>query len=87
MLSKGLYSYHSLSRLVAAENLLEVSELEQSIVSSGDHSQCLDSLKKLLANPKTSDLVSETLQFAIYSIYAECSTIGDVVCVEVRVDI
>lgn len=46
-----------LSRLVAVENLLEISELEQNIVASGDHSQCLESLKKLLSHPKTSDLV------------------------------
>ncbi|CAD5234787.1 unnamed protein product [Bursaphelenchus xylophilus] len=45
-----------LSRLVAAENLLEISELEQSLVATGDHSSHLQQLKTLLENPKTSDL-------------------------------
>lgn len=57
-IAKHVQIVGELSRLVAAENLLEISELEQSIVSGGDHSQCLESLKKLLSHPKTSDLVS-----------------------------
>ncbi|KAI6191907.1 Vacuolar protein sorting-associated protein 45 [Aphelenchoides bicaudatus] len=55
-ITKHVQIVGELSRLVAAENLLEISELEQSIVSGGDHSQCLDSLKKLLSHSKTSDL-------------------------------
>jgi vacuolar protein sorting-associated protein 45 len=46
--------------------LLEISELEQNIVSGGDHSQCLESLKKLLSHPKTSDLVS--LVFELFNL-------------------
>jgi Sec1 family len=50
-----------LSRLVTAQNLLEISELEQNIVSGGiEHNQCLEALKKLLADPRTTDLVSFT---------------------------
>ncbi|CAD5229030.1 unnamed protein product [Bursaphelenchus okinawaensis] len=45
-----------LSRLVAAENLLEISELEQSLVATSDHSSHLNQLKALLESPKTSDL-------------------------------
>uniref|UniRef100_A0A914Y5P9 Vacuolar protein sorting-associated protein 45 n=1 Tax=Panagrolaimus superbus TaxID=310955 RepID=A0A914Y5P9_9BILA len=45
-----------LSRLVGAQNLLEISELEQTIVATGDHSQCFDRLKRLLKHEKTTDL-------------------------------
>ena len=54
-----------LSRLVTAQNLLEISELEQNIVSGGiEHNQCLEALKKLLTDPRTTDLVSCT-QFPV----------------------
>lgn len=56
-ITKHVQVVGELSRLVAAENLLEISELEQSLVATGDHSLHLDSLKKLLNNPKTSNLV------------------------------
>ncbi|KAH7695567.1 vacuolar protein sorting-associated protein 45 [Aphelenchoides avenae] len=54
--SKHVQVVGELSRLVAAQNLLEISELEQRIVSNGEHSQCLDSIKRLLQSPKTTSL-------------------------------
>ncbi|KAI1707895.1 sec1 family domain-containing protein [Ditylenchus destructor] len=45
-----------LSRIVTTENLLEISELEQNIVNTGEHGQCLETLKRLLQHPKTSEL-------------------------------
>jgi len=34
----------------------EISELEQTIVNSGEHSACLDALKRLIANPSTTEI-------------------------------
>uniref|UniRef100_A0A183CMY8 Vacuolar protein sorting-associated protein 45 n=1 Tax=Globodera pallida TaxID=36090 RepID=A0A183CMY8_GLOPA len=46
-----------LSRMVTDCNLLEISELEQNIaVANGDHSACLESLRRLLQHSKTTDL-------------------------------
>jgi vacuolar protein sorting-associated protein 45 len=54
--SKHVQVVGELSRLVGAQNLLEISELEQRIVANGEHSQCLDHIKRLIQNPKTTDL-------------------------------
>ncbi|GMT05012.1 hypothetical protein PENTCL1PPCAC_27186, partial [Pristionchus entomophagus] len=51
--SKHVAIIGELSRLVGAHNLLEVSELEQSMVVDGDQARTLDRLKTLLAHPKT----------------------------------
>jgi vacuolar protein sorting-associated protein 45 len=72
-ITKHVQVVGELSRLVAAENLLEISELEQNIVSGGDHSQCLDSLKKLLSSPKTSDLNALRLVM-LYALRFETTT-------------
>uniref|UniRef100_A0A915JBC1 Vacuolar protein sorting-associated protein 45 n=1 Tax=Romanomermis culicivorax TaxID=13658 RepID=A0A915JBC1_ROMCU len=45
-----------LSRLVAERNLLEISEIEQQLVCHDDHNQCLQAIKRLIQNPKTTDL-------------------------------
>uniref|UniRef100_A0A1I7ZMW8 Vacuolar protein sorting-associated protein 45 n=1 Tax=Steinernema glaseri TaxID=37863 RepID=A0A1I7ZMW8_9BILA len=49
--SKHMTMLCELNRLVSKLNLLEVSELEQTIVSSGERSQCLDAAQKLLRMP------------------------------------
>ncbi|GMR31617.1 hypothetical protein PMAYCL1PPCAC_01812, partial [Pristionchus mayeri] len=54
--SKHVAIIGELSRLVGAHNLLEVSELEQSMVVDGDQGRALERLKTLLANPKTTQL-------------------------------
>ena len=41
---------------MSVQNLLEISELEQTIVATGDHSQCFDRIKHLLKDMKTTDL-------------------------------
>jgi len=63
-----------LSRLVTAQNLLEISELEQNIVSGGiEHNQCLEALKKLLADPRTTDLNALRLSM-LYALRFEANT-------------
>ncbi|CAJ0954211.1 unnamed protein product, partial [Mesorhabditis belari] len=54
--SKHVSIVGELSRLVAANNLLEVSELEQSIVVDGDHTTCLDRVRNHLVNKQTTVL-------------------------------
>jgi len=47
-----------LSHLVTEWNLLEISELEQNIaVANGDHQTCIESLKRILQHPRTTELV------------------------------
>lgn len=56
-----------LSRLVTDWNLLEISELEQNIaVANGDHQTCLESLKRILQHPKTTELVFFNLTTKIF---------------------
>ncbi|KAI6205190.1 Vacuolar protein sorting-associated protein 45 [Aphelenchoides besseyi] len=72
-ITKHVQVVGELSRLVAAENLLEISELEQNIVSSGDYSQNLELMKKLLTDPKTSELNALRLVM-LYSLRYETTT-------------
>ncbi|KAK0403985.1 hypothetical protein QR680_017224 [Steinernema hermaphroditum] len=53
--SKHMSMLCELNRLVSKLNLLEVSELEQTIVSSGERSQCLDAAQRLLRTPSVQD--------------------------------
>ncbi|CAG8796170.1 28788_t:CDS:10, partial [Dentiscutata erythropus] len=53
--SKHVALASELSRLYEKDNLLEVSELEQSLASYDQHSSDLKSLQKLIASPKTSE--------------------------------
>lgn len=57
-MSKHVTVLGELSRLVAARNLLEVSEIEQQIACDGEHSQCLTAIRKLVVHEQTTDLVS-----------------------------
>ncbi|KAL7078949.1 hypothetical protein ACQ4LE_001388 [Meloidogyne hapla] len=55
--SKHVQLVGELSRLVTEWNLLEISELEQNIaVANGDHQTCIESLKRILQHPKTTEL-------------------------------
>lgn len=59
---KGTVSKHvqlvgELNRLVNAQNLYEISELEQNIVNNGEHIQCFESVKRLIKDSKTTELV------------------------------
>ncbi|WKX92044.1 hypothetical protein Q1695_010236 [Nippostrongylus brasiliensis] len=54
--SKHVTLVGELSKIVANQNLLEISEVEQSIVAEGDHSRCLERIRTLINHPKTSKL-------------------------------
>lgn len=46
-----------MSRIVAEQNLMQISEVEQTIVHNGEHAECLDAVKRLIQHPKTSEMV------------------------------
>ncbi|KHJ92134.1 Sec1 family protein [Oesophagostomum dentatum] len=54
--SKHVTLVGELSKIVANQNLLEISEVEQSIVAEGDHSRCLERIRALINHPKTTSL-------------------------------
>lgn len=54
--SKHVTIIGELSRLVGSRNLLEVSELEQSMVVDGDQARATERMKQLLSHPKTTQL-------------------------------
>ncbi|KAK6725984.1 hypothetical protein RB195_004353 [Necator americanus] len=54
--SKHVTLMGELSKIVANQNLLEISEVEQSIVAEGDHSRCLERVRALINHPKTTTL-------------------------------
>ncbi|CAM9818880.1 unnamed protein product [Lampetra fluviatilis] len=54
--SKHVTVVGELSRLVASRSLLSVSELEQELACQSDHSSALQSLRRMLQQPKVSEL-------------------------------
>ncbi|VDO64401.1 unnamed protein product [Heligmosomoides polygyrus] len=54
--SKHVTLVGELSKIVANQNLLEISEVEQSIVAEGDHSRCLERIRALVNHPRTTRL-------------------------------
>lgn len=54
--SKHVTVVGELSRIVAARNLLEVSETEQQLAGDGEHSQCLSAIKRLLQLDQINDI-------------------------------
>uniref|UniRef100_A0A1I7SZV9 Vacuolar protein sorting-associated protein 45 n=2 Tax=Caenorhabditis tropicalis TaxID=1561998 RepID=A0A1I7SZV9_9PELO len=54
--SKHVSLVGELSSLVQKHNLLEISELEQTIVSDGEQSKCLNQIRALFKNPKIREL-------------------------------
>ncbi|CAI4228232.1 unnamed protein product [Auanema sp. JU1783] len=78
--SKHVTLVGELSKIVSNQNLLETSEVEQSIVAEGDHTRCLERIKELLRHPKTTRLnalrlvLLYTLRFETYS-NNECSNL------------
>ncbi|XP_060676539.1 vacuolar protein sorting-associated protein 45 [Hemiscyllium ocellatum] len=54
--SKHVTVVGELSRLVNEHQLMEVSEVEQELACQNDHSSALQNVRKLLQNPKVSDL-------------------------------
>lgn len=59
-----------LSRIVALQNLLEISECEQDLVARSDHSAALQNVQRLLRDPRTTDLNALRL-VALYSLRYE----------------
>ncbi|KAM3825097.1 vacuolar protein sorting-associated protein 45 isoform 2-T2 [Vipera latastei] len=54
--SKHVTVVGELSRLVSERNLLEVSEAEQELSCQNDHSRALQSIRRLLQNPRVTEL-------------------------------
>lgn len=54
--SKHVSLVGELSSLVQKHNLLEISEVEQTIVSDGDHNKCIGKIRSLVKNSKTRDV-------------------------------
>uniref|UniRef100_A0A1I7XVC4 Sec1 family domain-containing protein 2 n=1 Tax=Heterorhabditis bacteriophora TaxID=37862 RepID=A0A1I7XVC4_HETBA len=54
--SKHVTLVGELSRIVSNNNLLEISEVEQSIVAEGDHTRCLERIRTLLSDSRTNRL-------------------------------
>ncbi|VDM41059.1 unnamed protein product [Toxocara canis] len=54
--SKHVMVMGELSRLVSANNLLEVSEVEQQVACNGEHSQCLNDIRRLLQQERITDI-------------------------------
>ncbi|NXY14273.1 VPS45 protein, partial [Atrichornis clamosus] len=54
--SKHVTVVGELSRLVAERNLLEVSEVEQELACQSDHSNALQSVRRVLQSPRVSEL-------------------------------
>ncbi|PAV87322.1 hypothetical protein WR25_09429 [Diploscapter pachys] len=79
----GLVS--ELSKIVSAQNLLEISEVEQTIVSGGDHSKCLERIKSLLNNPKTTQLNALRL-LLLYSLRFETYPNNEITALSRTVD-
>ncbi|KYK61911.1 hypothetical protein DCS_03056 [Drechmeria coniospora] len=64
--SKHVTLMSELSRRVAAENLLEVSETEQSLACNGDHNSDLKNIQNLIQNPN----VTVEAKIGLVSLYA-----------------
>ncbi|XP_030320837.1 vacuolar protein sorting-associated protein 45 isoform X2 [Calypte anna] len=59
-----------LSRLVGERNLLEVSEVEQELACQNDHSSALQNVRRLLQNPKVTELDAARLVM-LYALHYE----------------
>lgn len=66
-----------LSRLVGLYNLLEISETEQQLACQDEHSQSLQSIKKLLSHESTSDLDATRLVM-LYALHYESHANNDI---------
>uniref|UniRef100_A0A8C3CQB6 Vacuolar protein sorting-associated protein 45 n=1 Tax=Cairina moschata TaxID=8855 RepID=A0A8C3CQB6_CAIMO len=68
--SKHVTVVGELSRLVAERNLLEVSEVEQELACQNDHSSALQNVRRLLQNPKVTELDAARLVM-LYALHYE----------------
>jgi len=79
--SKHVTLVSELSRLVSSRNLLAVSELEQEIVSGGDHREMAKQVGELLQNPRTQleDATRLAMLFALRFETTQSSSVRQVV--------
>ncbi|NXP73326.1 VPS45 protein, partial [Ramphastos sulfuratus] len=68
--SKHVTVVGELSRLVGERNLLEVSEVEQELACQNDHSSALQNVRRLLQNPKVTELDAARLVM-LYALHYE----------------
>ncbi|XP_053225361.1 vacuolar protein sorting-associated protein 45 isoform X1 [Podarcis raffonei] len=68
--SKHVTVVGELSRLVSEKNLLEASEVEQELACQNDHSSALQNIRRLLQNPKVSELDATRLVM-LYALHYE----------------
>ncbi|PKK17994.1 hypothetical protein A306_00000194, partial [Columba livia] len=68
--SKHVTVVGELSRLVAERNLLEVSEVEQELACQNDHSSALQNVRRLLQNPRVTELDAARLVM-LYALHYE----------------
>uniref|UniRef100_A0A8V1AE56 Vacuolar protein sorting 45 homolog n=1 Tax=Gallus gallus TaxID=9031 RepID=A0A8V1AE56_CHICK len=68
--SKHVTVVGELSRLVGERNLLEVSEVEQELACHNDHSSALQNVRRLLQNPKVTELDAARLVM-LYALHYE----------------
>ncbi|XP_077776319.1 vacuolar protein sorting-associated protein 45 isoform X3 [Podarcis muralis] len=68
--SKHVTVVGELSRLVSERNLLEASEVEQELACQNDHSSALQNIRRLLQNPKVSELDATRLVM-LYALHYE----------------
>ncbi|XP_065509826.1 vacuolar protein sorting-associated protein 45 isoform X1 [Caloenas nicobarica] len=68
--SKHVTVVGELSRLVAERNLLEVSEVEQELACQNDHSSALQNVRRLLRNPRVTELDAARLVM-LYALHYE----------------
>ncbi|XP_052521332.1 vacuolar protein sorting-associated protein 45 isoform X6 [Tympanuchus pallidicinctus] len=68
--SKHVTVVGELSRLVGERNLLEVSEVEQELACHSDHSSALQNVRRLLQNPKVTELDAARLVM-LYALHYE----------------
>ncbi|XP_054856227.1 vacuolar protein sorting-associated protein 45 [Eublepharis macularius] len=68
--SKHVTVVGELSRLVSERNLLEVSEVEQELACQNDHSSALQNVRRLLQNPKVTELDAVRLVM-LYALHYE----------------
>ncbi|NXI50359.1 VPS45 protein, partial [Chloroceryle aenea] len=73
--SKHVTVVGELSRLVGERNLLEVSEVEQELACQSDHSSALQNVRRLLQNPKVSELDAARLVM-LYALHYERHSSG-----------
>uniref|UniRef100_A0A8C0EIQ6 Vacuolar protein sorting-associated protein 45 n=1 Tax=Bubo bubo TaxID=30461 RepID=A0A8C0EIQ6_BUBBB len=73
--SKHVTVVGELSRLVGERNLLEVSEVEQELACQNDHSSALQNVRRLLQNPKVSELDAARLVM-LYALHYERHSSG-----------